>query len=194
MRALQIVLAVLAGLAMLGAVAEAAPRRSQTPSQRPPVQAPAPSPLFTPPEGGLRLLFVTRQNWREEGWVAAFIDLAGRRRTGDEVTYYAAYVLESPRRAWGSAAPAKLILTNVTVRCRTMRYRFNGSVIVGPRGEIVGATDASTTFNTVDPANASDLLEIRTACTPPEPPPRRHVFETLDAAMRYADSIRAVPV
>ena len=33
-----------------------------------------------------------------------------------------------------------------------------------------------------------------TACTPPEPPPRRHVFETLDAAMRYADSIRAVPV
>jgi hypothetical protein len=174
------------------ALAGAPPATAQDTRHR---AAPRPAPRSaqqTPDFNAMRLFYVTRASWRNDGGVSVFVDLANRRRVGDRVTYYAIYVLERPHPMHGSVGNVAVQMAQITVQCSQRRYRFDQALLVGEYGQPLMQLQGSADYSRLDESIAADVLEIRTICNPPANPPERLVFETLSAALTFARSIRGV--
>ena len=182
-----ILAAALALAAVLPADAQSRRERPRTAPRVAPRGIPA-----TPDLGSLRLLYVTRASWRDDGGVSVFVDLNNRTRVGDRVTYYAIYVLERPHPMRGSTANVAVELAQITVQCGQQRYRFDQALLIGEYGQPLLQLQGEPAFTRLDPANAADVQEVRTVCQPPANPPERLVFDTITAALLFARSIRGV--
>ena len=134
----------------------------------------------------MRLTYVTRSRWTNEGWVRIFVDLDNRVRTGDQVSYFAAYVFETPLHIEDAPAPAAARVSQLTVRCSTLSYRFDATIVLGEQLETLRETRDDPVWRPVNRDNAGDVMELETVCEAPEGADGGRVFTSIDAAIAFA--------
>lgn len=187
-------------LAAAIAVALCAPARAQdkppldepplTPVPPPVMILPTPAPARALPQDW-RVFYVGRSNMPSRGPYTIFNDLGSRSRSGESVDYWTIYFFDR-YSTFAGIGMAGMIM-NVTVDCGQNRYRVNASYALLSTGMTMPLSGGSGAFQSPDPGNPGDRLELRTACEW-RAPPANLTFGTLMEAALFAREQRATPI